>query len=135
MKVIIAGSRDIPPRISYPLILEAIAEFERKHGGITELVSGAESRGVDRQGETWAEGHMVPIQRFPFVQGKGKAGGPIRNSQMAAYANGLIVIHNRSNGSLDMLKKGKAQAKKREFPIIEVQVWPDSASASGWVRA
>lgn len=122
MKVIIAGSRDIPPRLSYPLILRAVAEFEAQHGGITEVVSGGEPRGVDHQGETWAEAHMVPCTVFPFVQGKGKAGGPIRNSQMAAYADGLIVIHNGSSGSLDMLKKGQAQAKKRHFPIVETNL-------------
>lgn len=119
MKVIIAGSRDIPPRISYPLILAAVQEFEAQHGGITEVVSGGEPNGVDRQGETWAEAHACPCRVFPFVQGKGRAGGPIRNSQMAAYADGLILIHHGTPGSLDMLKKAQAQARKRAFPIVE----------------
>lgn len=122
MKVIIAGSRDIPPRVSYPAIVQAVAVFEQKFGGITEVVSGAEPHGVDRQGETWAEANLIPFKQFPFVQGKGKSGGPIRNSQMAAYADGLIVIHHNTSGSLDMLKKAQAQAKKRNFPIVEVHV-------------
>jgi len=121
MKVIIAGSRTIPPKHGYSLIRAAVAEFETKYGGITEVVSGGASTGIDRQGETWAEGLMVPCKVFPFVEGKGKAGGPIRNSQIAAYADGLIVIHQGTAGSLDMLKKGEAQAKKRHFPIVEVQ--------------
>lgn len=125
MRVIIAGSRQVPPRISYPLIVEAVQEFEAKHGGLTEVVSGAEPTGVDRQGETWAEGLMVPVKQFPFVEGRGRAGGPIRNSQMAAYAEGLILIcplgadgRPATPGSADMLKKAEAQAKKRPFPIV-----------------
>ncbi|MDV6376466.1 hypothetical protein [Deinococcus arenicola] len=122
MKVIIAGSRNIPPKVSYPLVLKAVAEFEAQHSGITEIVSGAEPRGVDRQGETWAEGMMIPITRFPYVEGMGRRGGPIRNSQMAAYADGLIVIHENTPGSRDMIKKAQAQARKRAFPIVEVKL-------------
>lgn len=132
MKVIIAGSRNVPPRISYPLIVRAVAEFEQRHGGITEVVSGAEPTGVDRQGETWAEGLMVPVTRFPFMEGKGRAGGPIRNSQMAAYADGLILVCHMdaqgepaTPGSLDMLKKARAQARKRAFPIVSLTLSPE----------
>ena len=125
MRVVIAGSRRIPPRISYPLIVDAVQKFETTHGGITEVVSGAEPTGVDRQGETWAEANVVPCRQFPFVQGRGRAGGPIRNSEMAAYAEGLILVcqlgadgRPATPGSADMLKKAEAQAKKRPFPIV-----------------
>ena len=129
VKVIIAGSRNVPPKISYPLILRAVATFEAQYGGITEVVSGGEPRGIDRQGETWAESLNIPTTVFPYVKGMGRRGGPIRNSQMAVHADGLILISPTdadglpsTPGSLDMYKKAHAQAKKRDFPIVQVSV-------------
>ena len=99
MRVIIAGSRWID---DYELVKKHIlrSEFE-----ITEVVSGC-CRGVDTLGEDFADEIGVPVKPFPFVKGAGKAGVPIRNQQMAEYADALILIWDgESKGSLDMLRK------------------------------
>jgi hypothetical protein len=115
MKVIIAGSRDIK---DYDLVLQAVQNFQREYGSITEVVSGCEPRGVDYMGEVWAQGHKVPIKQFPPDWKLGRRGGPIRNSQMAEYAEGLIVIHHASSGSLDMLGK----ALRKSLKVHEVRL-------------
>lgn len=102
MKVIVAGSRE---GITYDQVVEAIEEsgFE-----ITELVSGTQ-RGVDTYGERWAGYNMIPIKRFfPDWRNMGKRAGPVRNSEMAAYADALIAVQlNGSSGTQDMIDKAR----------------------------
>jgi predicted Rossmann fold nucleotide-binding protein DprA/Smf involved in DNA uptake len=112
MKVIIAGSRDIN---DYNIVLSAFSScpFE-----ITEIVSGC-AKGVDTLGEQVADLICVPICKFPADWNKhGKAAGPIRNKQMADYADAAIVIHNGSRGSLNMIE----QMKKLNKPVYEVKL-------------
>ena len=47
MKIVIAGSRHLLPKRSYPLIVQAVAEFEQKYGGITEETAPRLERLVD----------------------------------------------------------------------------------------
>jgi predicted Rossmann fold nucleotide-binding protein DprA/Smf involved in DNA uptake len=113
MKVIIAGSRDI----QYDTLIMTCAVIESEFD-ITEVVSGT-ARGIDTVGEEWAEGCDVPVKRFPADWNKhGKAAGPIRNRQMAEYADAAIVIHNGSRGSLNMIE----QMKKLNKPVYEVKI-------------
>lgn len=117
VKVIIAGSRNLP--IRYDKIW-LVADAVMKSGllyGITEIVSGG-CRGIDLAGELYAEanptGRIIPVKRFlPDWENEGKAAGPIRNSLMAEYADALILIWDgRSRGSADMLKKAEAKNLK-----------------------
>lgn len=113
MKLIIAGSRDLEP--SYGFIMDSI-----KMLGITnikEVVSGCAS-GVDHEGEHWASHASVPIKRFPANWTKhGKAAGPIRNIQMAEYADCLLLIWDgESKGSYSM----KTEMEKLNKPIYEI---------------
>lgn len=109
MKTIIAGSRSIT---NYALIESIISESEFL---ITEIVSGT-ARGVDRLGELWGEAHGIPIKKFPANWKElGKSAGFKRNTQMADYADALIVIIlNNSNGSEHML----AEALKRKLQVF-----------------
>ena len=103
MKVIIAGSRDITDR---DLVYRAVAEsgFE-----ITEVVCGA-ARGADCCGAHWGVDHGVPVKLFhPDWDKHGKAAGPIRNRQMAEYADALILVWDgQSKGSANMLNHAVA---------------------------
>jgi hypothetical protein len=86
---------------------------------IDEIVSGG-CRGIDLAGELFAEEYRIPVKRFdPDWANEGKAAGPIRNGKMAEYGDGLVLIHNHSRGSLDMLRKAKDQQKLRPFRIYE----------------
>lgn len=107
MRVIIAGSRDI---VDPGIVDEAVREsgFE-----ITEVVSGG-ARGVDRMGEAWARKHGIPVKVFPADWDKnGKSAGPIRNEEMAKYAEALIAIWDGySRGTDNMIDRASAWNRK-----------------------
>lgn len=117
MKVIIAGSRDITDvNLVSPLIKQGLLALQIT--GPLEIVSGC-AKGVDSIGELIAMKHDVPIKRFPADWDKyKKAAGPIRNKQMAEYADAAIVIHNGSRGSLNMIEK----MKKLNKPVFVKEV-------------
>ena len=115
MKVIIAGDRHLE---DFNLLMDAIKhnEFE-----ITEVVSGC-AKGVDKMGEMWANMHKIPIKRFPAKWERyGKAAGPLRNEQMANYADGLLAIYdpNESKGTKDMIKAAKRHKLKIDEYIFQ----------------
>lgn len=112
MKVIIAGSRDIEDK---ELVIK---EFCKLPVEATEIVSGG-AKGVDAIGEWIGETIVVPVVRFEADWKKhGRAAGPIRNQQMAEYADAAIVIHNGSRGSLNMIET----MKKLNKPVYEVKI-------------
>lgn len=108
MKVIIAGSRHMQ-WTSYPLIDQAV-----KASGfpITEEICG-QALGADTMGAKWAFDNGIPIKNFPADWKKhGKGAGPIRNGEMADYADALIVfIWDGSRGSANMLKQMQDRGK------------------------
>jgi hypothetical protein len=69
---------------------------------------------VDSLGAAWANANKVQCT-FYYADWKnlGKAAGPIRNSEMAANADALILVWDgKSRGSSDMLKKALAKDLK-----------------------
>lgn len=113
MKVIIAGSRTITD-------MDAVTQAVEDSGfEITEVVSGGAS-GVDTLGEQWADANGVGVRRFPADwRAHGRAAGPIRNRQMAEYADALIAIWDRrSKGTMNMI--AEAAAKGLEVFVLEV---------------
>lgn len=99
MKVIIAGSRNIN---DYKLLVDTI---QRSGYDITEVVSGC-AVGVDRLGEQWARANDVPIKEMPANWNlHGNSAGPIRNRDMAEYADAAIVIWDgESRGTRNMIE-------------------------------
>lgn len=102
MKTIIAGSREVTDPA---IVTEAV-----KASGFTisEVVSGR-ARGVDRLGEEWARSNNIQISPFePKWSIHGKAAGPIRNREMAEYADALIAIWDGSSrGTRNMIETAK----------------------------
>jgi hypothetical protein len=99
VKTIIAGPRD-----------QSLGEehYELLHRcGITEVVSGG-ARGVDASGEMWALSNAIPMNLFPADWSKhGKAAGPIRNKEMAEYADQLVAFRGKNGmtrGTRNMVK-------------------------------
>ena len=99
MKVIIAGSRKVD---DYSLIIEAV---KRSGYTITKVVSGC-AIGIDRLGEKWAIANNIPIKEMPADWNRnGKAAGPMRNRDMAEYADAAIVVWDgKSPGSRNMIE-------------------------------
>lgn len=102
MRVIIAGTRTITD-------YEAVCQAIRSSGfEITEVVSG-HAQGVDRLGELWAHKHGLEVKLFkPQWDIQGKVAGPIRNRQMAEYAEALIAVwDSKSLGTKNMIDTAK----------------------------
>ncbi len=81
---IIAGGRDYKLTLSDEAWLDTLP--------IREVVSGGAS-GADAGGEAWAKKRGIPIKRFPADwKTHGRAAGPIRNRQMAEYADAVVLF-------------------------------------------
>lgn len=109
MKVIVAGGRNFT---NYALVEEAIkiSGFE-----ISQIVSG-KAKGVDTLGEVWALANNIPVEPFPADWSQhGRAAGPIRNRQMAEYADALIAIWDgESKGTANMIQ----QARNKKLDVF-----------------
>ena len=107
MRCVIAGTRE---GLSYADVENALAQcgFQDE---ITEVVSGG-ARGVDTHGESWAKRRGLPVKQFiPDWEKHKKAAGPMRNSEMALYADALVLVWDGgSKGSADMLARAEKLA-------------------------
>lgn len=101
MKLIIAGGRDI-----LHLSTNFIEDLLKLHINPYEIVSGG-ANGIDMLGEEYANKKRLPIKRFlPDWNTYGRRAGPLRNAEMAEYADGLLLIWNGwSPGSASMKKE------------------------------
>lgn len=123
MRVIIGGSRDIT---DYDLVCRVIEVSGIVHH-ISEVVSG-KARGVDALGERWADERFIPKMFFPAQWGlhDKKTAGPIRNGQMADYADAAILVWDgESPGTQDMAEK---MARRRKA----CYVWNTKLHIGGW---
>ena len=120
MKIIIAGGRDLN---NYPLVVKTMSEICDKYIPPTYLeevvfVSGG-AKGADALGEAWVSSRMAHPSYKTWKQvvfaadwdKHGKAAGPIRNAEMADYADMCVVFWDgKSKGYSNMiqtaLKKG-----------------------------
>lgn len=101
MKLIIAGGRD------YRLMPDDW-EYLDSLDDVTEVVTGGAS-GADLGGKLWAISRGIPFKLFfPEWEKHGKAAGPIRNREMASYAD-AVVLFPGGKGTDDMLRAARAQ--------------------------
>lgn len=135
MKLIIAGGRDLS--FQYldvmhgflcafnlePLVVVSGAcmrppdEVELTHETIRNGTAKW-AQGIDGEGEKWALAHDIPVHRKPAnFNSLGRSAGPIRNKDMAKYADALLLIWDgESRGSASM----KLEMKKLNKPIYEI---------------
>jgi hypothetical protein len=80
------------------------------------VVSGG-APGVDTLAERWAEQHDIPVTGFPAEWSRyGKKAGPIRNKEMAGYAEGLVAVWDgRSRGTKDMVRQWASMGSRSFF--------------------
>jgi YspA, cpYpsA-related SLOG family len=106
LKVIIAGGRDFNDYELLTKSLEKIlSNYESKY---IEIVSGM-CRGADLLGIKYAETKGISIREFPADWNKyGNRAGPIRNRQMAEYADALVVFWDgKSRGTKSMINEAE----------------------------
>jgi hypothetical protein len=105
MKVIIAGGRGI--WLTQEQMANIVIESELCTN-ISEVVSGG-AMGIDIAGEAWAYESNVRVKTFSADWNQyGRAAGPIRNRQMADYADALVLVWNgKSRGSMSMRREAQ----------------------------
>lgn len=110
MKVIIAGGRDFD---NYELLKEK-CDYYLSNVIVTQIVSGGQvsklpngiKYGADYLGEQYAKEKKYKVKIFLYRSEFGKAGGPIRNKEMARYADALIAFWDGvSRGTADMISQ------------------------------
>lgn len=108
-KIIIAGGRQFD---NY----RAVEEEAEKHD--IDIVVCGMAKGADSLGKEYAEKFKIGLKKFPADWGKyGKRAGPIRNSQMGDYADGLIAFWDgMSTGTAHMIN----YMRKKNKPVIIV---------------
>lgn len=109
MKTIIAGSRSISDKAQLEKAIE------QSGFTITEVVSGM-AGGVDKLGYYWAFDNQIKCKQFTADWAKyGLKAGPIRNGEMAKYADALIAVWDgKSKGTKDMIE----QANKKKLKVF-----------------
>ena len=114
-KVIIAGCRDFA---DYAL-LRSFADEVLAGAEDIEIVSGG-ARGADGLGERYARERGYALKVFPAEWKKwGRAAGPIRNGQMAGYADALIAFWDgQSSGTRDMIRKAEDRGLRVQVRMI-----------------
>lgn len=120
MKLVVAGGR------SRDLTEADVAKLDAIHAAeiVTELVSGA-AKGVDRAAEAWAASRGIPVRRFKPDWRRYRCGaGPVRNREMAAYADAVALFPGGS-GTRNMRDEAR-RARKRIFDFME-----DSPTTAG----
>lgn len=109
MKVIIAGGRDFIPE---PKDIITLATLDNEHV-FDEIVCG-EARGADTFGKEYGKIMGIHIESFPADWNNyGKKAGPIRNEEMACYADAVIFFPG-GKGTEDMRRR----ALKRGLKIL-----------------
>jgi|AntRauTorckE6833_2_1112554.scaffolds.fasta_scaffold00137_38 hypothetical protein len=104
-KIIIAGGRTFN---NWDYLVDCVNSTEPPDP--FQVVSGG-AKGADALGERYAVDNNYPIKKFPADWNKyGKGAGPIRNEQMADYADGLIAFWDqKSRGTAHMISTAKAK--------------------------
>lgn len=119
LKLIIAGGRELNPTPEFIRSAILMLGINNQPGPAQDLevVSGV-ARGVDRAGEAFAKRYGYHVERFPaFWDVHGKKAGPIRNKQMAKYADELLIIWDgESSGSSNILSHMLLERK----PVYEI---------------
>jgi hypothetical protein len=103
-KIIVAGGRDFQ---KWDLLKETLDDY-LKDVGNPEIVSGA-ARGADTLAVKYAKLNNIPFVLFPAKWDiHGKAAGPIRNTEMAKYANRLVCFWDqKSKGTKNMIETAR----------------------------
>jgi len=109
MKLIVAGTRYFR---NYDLLKTELDKL-RESVDITEIVSG-HCNGADKLGEDYARDHNLPIRLFKADwRVRGKSAGPLRNREMAMYADMVIVFWDgKSKGTKNIIEQARKNGLK-----------------------
>lgn len=116
IKLVIAGCRNFH---DYGVVRSAIDHLD---WSIAEIVSGS-ATGVDTLGERYAKEKNLKLTKFKAQWDRyGLRAGPIRNVQMAQYADNLIAFW---DGVTPGTKNMIAVMRRLTKPVVVVRIDPD----------
>jgi hypothetical protein len=130
MKLIIAGSRNYEDYQQFKVYVDY---FTQNIFPNIEIVSG-NARGPDKMAIRYAVEHNLNYRIFNADwEGHGKAAGPIRNEQMANYADALLAFWDgKSRGTKHMIDIARlAELKVRVVEIKPLDVREISITKRG----
>ena len=107
LKVIVAGGREFK---DYQKVKDSLQFYLKRFepSGI-EIVSGG-AKGADSLGERYAREFGCQVKRFPADWKKyGLGAGPVRNNEMAQYADALVAFDTGGKGTANMIKQATAK--------------------------
>jgi hypothetical protein len=103
VKLIIAGGRKYVPRATDEAVITAVVQAHH----VDEIVSGG-SGGADAMGENYGKAMGIRVSVYPAKWGThGKKAGPIRNREMARYAD-VCLLFPGGAGTADMKRAALA---------------------------
>lgn len=110
MRVIVAGGRDLIPNKNHVRwLIDTLVNL-----GTTGVICGM-AKGADTLGKQVALKMNIPVKEFPADWNKyGKMAGPIRNAEMANYADACVLFPG-GKGTANM----KMLATVNELVVIE----------------
>jgi hypothetical protein len=112
-KVIIAGTRTFGQKNWHRTLLREKMDFLTKNFFDVCVVTGA-GKGADHWGEEWAHSKYYTVVRFhPDWDKHGKKAGPIRNREMAEYAEYCVCFWDgKSKGTKNMIELAREYGLK-----------------------
>lgn len=118
VKLVIAGSRHLDIFAKDIVIFTEIIGLPLDR--VSEIVSGGCPTGADEAAKLLAKTKKKPFKEFPADWEKhGKRAGPVRNHEMAAYGDALLLIWDgESRGSANMRYAMKCLDK----PVYEIVI-------------
>lgn len=121
MRCIIAGSRGITSQA----VVETAIRASGWRDKITVVVSGT-ARGVDAEGEAWADRNARDVVRYPADwEMHGRAAGLIRNREMAKNADALIAVWDgESRGTKNMIYEARERGLEVYVYRVSAEVKP-----------
>ena len=119
MKTIIAGSRTFEDYNAFLSLLKSDSTAQDMLRKTIEVVTGG-ARGIDTLGALYARSINLKVRIFHAQWGShGRAAGPIRNKEMANYADSLIAFWDgKSRGTKNMILE--MFKRRKPFHIIRL---------------
>lgn len=115
MRTIIAGSRSLD---SPWFVHEALFDC----GWKPSVIISGRARGIDLQGELYAELHDIPVEQYPADWTLGRGAGLMRNKTMADKAEALVAIWDgQSPGTAHMIKIAREMKLKVYVMIVDIK--------------
>lgn len=117
MRVIICGGRTYR---NVPQFVRVLANFQRKFGAITEVLSGG-ATGADALAEMWAllKDVKLTIKRANWIA-HGVSAGPIRNREMLKERPDYVIAFPGGSGTANMIH----EAQKAGVKVLTVRRSP-----------